>query len=248
MKNEELVRLYEDSDLLIINKPPGMVVNNADSVVGSTVQDWVEKNYAIKNLEFEEENEESRVFLSRSGIAHRLDKDTSGCLVVAKNPATLKELLHQFKERKVIKTYLALVRGRMEPKEGSIRLPLARDPKDRKRFRVRPGGKMAETDYAVDGYYVDTTKSTYTLVRLYPKTGRTHQLRVHLAHIKHPIVADVTYGTKHAAKDRAWCARHFLHALHITVLHPKTRITVRVEAPLSHDLELAMKQLERVGE
>lgn len=193
---------------MVVNKPPFVVVNRAESITGETVQDWAEKKLGITNQELGIKGEAEEVFRKRSGVAHRLDKETSGCLLIAKNPASLKSLLSQFHDREIKKEYLALVHGRLTPKEGTIRLPLSRSRFDREKWEVKYSGKMAETTWRVEKYFKEAT-----LVRLFPKTGRTHQIRVHLAHLGYPIFSDERYLTKSKiALDREKLPSHFLHA------------------------------------
>jgi len=212
--------LVEDSNLLVINKPPGFVVNRAESVKEETIQDWVEKTYSI----FIED---------RGGIVHRIDKETSGCLLIAKDLPTFVELQRQFKDREIKKTYLALVHGRIVPEEGEINAPVGRLPWNRERFGIVPGGKEARTRYKVQKYI-----KQYSFVELYPETGRTHQIRVHLKYINHPIVGDWQYaGRKTARADRVWAPRVMLHAWKISFTHPVTQKRVDVEAPIPDDMK-----------
>jgi len=240
--------LFEDDSLLAINKPAGLVVNRADSVREMTLQDWIENR---PQWQKRVKDEISRVFLMRSGIGHRLDKDTSGVLLIGKTPEALTNIMKQFKERSTQKSYVALVHGRVEPKEAIWKLPIARDPLRRKQFRIDPFGKQAETAYRVDRY-LKVLKAPYkpaypeglTYIHLYPKTGRTHQLRVHLKHINHPIVADYVYGGRRAQADLVWCPRHFLHAYRIEFSHPINGSRMELIAPLSEDLLRAMRFIE----
>lgn len=210
--------LYEDDQLLIINKPPGIVVNRAQSVKEETVQDWVEEKLNLQ--------------IDRAGIVHRIDKETSGILLIAKTPESFLELQRQFKEREVKKTYLALVHGKLVPEEGEIRAPVGRLPWNPERFGVVPGGKEAMTRYKVYKYYND-----YTVVELYPETGRTHQIRVHLKYINHPIVGDYLYaGRKTSRDDRVWAPRVMLHAWKISFIHPVTGKTLALEALIPDDM------------
>lgn len=236
--------LYEDEQVLVVSKPAGVVCNRAESVVGDTIQDWAERYIGILGDNDDSEGfvqKKEQVFRSRSGLAHRLDKDTSGALLLAKTPEALHELMRQFKERSVEKEYLALVHGMLEPAEGFVRLPIARSEHDRHQFSVQPFGKLAETDYLVDENYSQQGEA-YSMVRLFPKTGRTHQIRVHMKHLGHPLVGDELYlGDRWLAQDRKWCPRHFLHAEKITFEHPTTRSRLSVLAPLHDDLETALQ-------
>ena len=240
--------LYEDSELLIINKPFGVVVNRAESVKESTVQDWAEKELGIKNneLRIKENNQViAGDFYNRAGIVHRLDKETSGCLIIAKTPASFNNLQAAFKARLVKKTYRALVHGKLVPEEGEIRAPVGRLPWNRERFGVIPGGKEAATRYKRITYHISRiTNEQYTLVEVYPETGRTHQIRVHLKYINYPIVGDYLYaGRKTQRDDRKWCPRVFLHAAKIEFPHPTTGKIIVVEAFLPHELQLVLASL-----
>lgn len=239
--------IYEDKQLLVLDKPAGWIVNEAETTRGrDTIQYWLSKRaYTLA--------EDRRM---RSGIVHRLDKETSGILVVAKTKQTFENLQDQFKKRLVKKTYTALVHGKVEPKEGTVSAPLGRLPWNRERFGVLPGGREAETRYRVISHYsLPTTKSIshlsrassrdYTLLTLYPKTGRTHQIRVHLKYLGHPIVSDEFYtGRKTARADRIWCPRLFLHASGIKFTHPSTEKIVSIDSELSADLTSSLAKLK----
>jgi 23S rRNA pseudouridine1911/1915/1917 synthase len=241
----EPTALYEDDEILVLNKPAGWVVNRAESVKGETVQDWVERRNPVTKTINPSPIEE--VFWMRSGIAHRLDKDTSGVLMVAKNPERLADLMDAFQKREVSKQYLALVWGKLEPIQGNITLPLARSGFDRHQFKVDVMGKHAETDYEVQDYYHDADGSEYSLVSLRPKTGRTHQIRVHLKHIKHPIVGDLVYGGSRAVKlDRRWCKRQFLHAYAIEFPGTMGLKQRYFEANLATDLVMSLRTLTKI--
>ncbi len=224
--------LYEDNALLVIDKPPGMVVNRARSVKGKTVQDWAEDKLKIKTLNFKIGEKD---FYDRAGIVHRIDKETSGILLIAKTPETFQELQRQFKDHEVKKTYLALVHGKLVPEEGEIRAPVGRLPWHPERFGIVPGGKEAVTRYKVYNSYKNY--NDYTVVELFPETGRTHQIRVHLKYINHPIVGDYLYaGRKTSRSDRAWAPRLMLHAWKISFKHPVTVKTLALEAPIPDDM------------
>lgn len=206
--------IFEDESLFVVSKPSGYITNDADTTTTQPVlQSWIRDNfdYPLKgNREF------------RDGVVHRLDKETSGILLVAKTKEAFEELQRQFKERLVEKSYVALVHGKVEPSEGIIDAPVGRLPWRRDRFGVLPGGREALTRYRViTNYKLQITNEKLTLVEFFPKTGRTHQIRIHAKHIGHPLVGDEFYaGRKTARNDRKWCPRLFLHALTIKFIHP----------------------------
>ena len=195
--------LYEDADLLAVNKPAGMTVHPAPGHATST----------LVNAVLAHSSDLSGVGgVLRPGIVHRLDRDTSGVILVAKNDAAHQALASQLKERRIEKVYLALVEGTPRPAEGVIDAPIARDPRNRRRMAIVEGGREAVTAYRV----VERLRGV-ALVEARPKTGRTHQIRVHLAAIGHPIVGDALYG--HASP---LVSRQFRHAWRITFAHPRT--------------------------
>jgi 23S rRNA pseudouridine1911/1915/1917 synthase len=216
--------LYEDSDLLVINKPPGMTVHPSPG----------HESHTLVNAILAHCDDLSGIGgVLRPGIVHRLDRDTSGVILVAKNDAAHNGLARQLKERLVEKTYLALVEGTPKPAEGVIDAPIARDPKNRQRMAIVEGGRDSVTAYRVVERFPG-----YALVEARPRTGRTHQIRVHLAAIGHPIAGDRIYG--HAARD---LPRQFLHAWRIVFTHPHTGERVEFEAPLPPDLLPVMERL-----
>lgn len=199
------------------------------------------------------------IFNQRDGLVHRLDKNTSGVMVFAKHPGSLVNLLAQFRQRQTKKQYLALVHGTFRVPTGTITAPLARARVDRRKFAVDVNGRAAETIYQVDrsfsGFKSDfysqfseekqkTLKQAqrfynqgFALVKCWPKTGRTHQIRVHMAHENHPLVGDITYlGRKRAKIDPLWCPRHFLHAVSLEFYHPRTNKLVEFSSDLPDDL------------
>jgi 23S rRNA pseudouridine1911/1915/1917 synthase len=237
--------IFEDERLIILDKPTGWVVNESQTTKHQKViQRWLTKeSYALaKSADM------------RSGIVHRLDKETSGVLVVAKTKEAFKNLQAQFKARKVEKTYRALVHEKVEPKNGIIKVPVGRLPWNRERFGVIPGGREAETRYRVISNFQfpiskrkapSSAYKNFTLLELKPKTGRTHQIRVHLKYLGHPVVSDEFYaGRKTARADRTWCPRLFLHASKISFKHPKTAKKVSFESNLAKDLRKSLKTLK----
>jgi len=213
----EIPLLYEDDDVLVINKPTGLLTH-AKGVTAeeATIADFMRP----RTTDAPESN--------RPGVVHRLDRDTSGVLILAKHPEAKHWLQKQFAERKVKKTYIALVEGKVEPPKAILRLPLERNPKEPQKFRVGASGKAAETAYEVLEYL-----PKHTLVELKPHTGRTHQLRVHMAHQGHPILGDRFYGAHN--KERL-----FLHAQSLELTLPN-RERRTFTAPLPPELVRALE-------
>jgi 23S rRNA pseudouridine1911/1915/1917 synthase len=229
--------IFEDEYLMVLEKPAGWIVNDASTTKDQPiVQDWLRRNFQFSIFNFQE---------LRNGIVHRLDKETSGLLVVAKTKEAFEGLQRAFKERKINKTYTALVHGIVEPKEGSIEAPVGRLPWRRDRFGVLPGGRGASTAYKTIGnYQLTISNEKFTLLELKPKTGRTHQIRIHLKFIGHPIVSDEFYaGRKTARNDRKWCPRLFLHASGISFDHPVTGRNMAFRLNLPRDLKFSYDSL-----
>jgi len=230
--------LYEDDDVMVLDKPPGMVVNRAESVRGETVQDWVEKQSA--NLPIYQSTHENADFINRAGIVHRIDKETSGILLVAKNPASFADLQRQFKEREIKKTYLALVHGNI-PEQGEINVPVGRLPWNREHFGVVPGGKESMTRFKRVANFtvrVADKNENVSLTEVYPETGRTHQIRVHFKYLGHPLVGDYLYaGRKKGRDDRKDIPRVMLHAWKISFVHPQTGKPLAFESPIPDDMK-----------
>ena len=233
---EEPKIIYQDESFFVVDKPSGWITNEADTTTTQPVlQKWMRENfdYALKG-----DRE------ARDGIVHRLDKETSGILVVAKTKEAFENLQSQFKSRGVEKTYTALLHGKVEPEEGEIKASVGRLPWRRDRFGVLPGGRESETEYKVVEFFA-ADRGGYSLVEFHPKTGRTHQIRIHAKHIGHSVVADEFYaGRKTARNDRVWCPRLFLHASGIKFVHPKTQKTVEFKSELSQDLSTALHKLQ----
>ncbi|MBP9813791.1 RluA family pseudouridine synthase [Candidatus Woesebacteria bacterium] len=239
----DLPILFEDESLVVVNKPPGIVVNRAESVQVPTVQEWAEEYLHIpappKRLTPALEQDPS-VFFDRAGIVHRIDKETSGCLLIAKNPDVFLALQAQFKERTIKKTYLALAHGMITPEIGEIVAPVGRLPWNRERFGIVPGGKDSVTKYKcmqILEHKTGKNVEKISLVELYPETGRTHQIRVHLKYINHPIIGDFQYaGRKTSRADRVWAPRVMLHAWKVDFLHPVSLKRLAIEAPIPDDM------------
>lgn len=238
----QIERLYEDDDLMVLEKPAGVVVNQAETVQGKTMQDWFVSQFA----EIVERQGDDELFAKRLGMVHRLDKDTSGCLLWAKNVEVLRELMGQFKRREVKKEYLALVHGRLEPGEGVIKLPIRRDKQDREKWAVGYDGKQAETGWRVTKRL--RGKYEYSLVELWPKTGRTHQIRVHMNHLGHALVADEKYLKKSRWKENdEKLKRQFLHASKIEFCQPNSDEMLSVSSQLPDELEGFLAKLEVIN-
>ncbi|TXH00740.1 MAG: RluA family pseudouridine synthase [Candidatus Moraniibacteriota bacterium] len=244
-----IVVLYEDNDIVVIDKPVGVICNRAETVKVETLQDWWESKYLITNRKFSNSQiEDEKYFIERSGLVHRLDKETSGVMVMAKTAAAFVELLRQFKEREVQKSYVALTHGIWKVKHGEIALPIGRRRDDRQKMGVVESGRESVTGYRVISEYkkwvfpremrVEERGYTgFTLVEFRPKTGRMHQIRVHARHMGHPIVGDEQYGgRKRSREDRKWCGHVMLQAKTLELTHPSTKERVRWESKLELDL------------
>jgi 23S rRNA pseudouridine1911/1915/1917 synthase len=218
--------LYEDDDLLVIDKPAGLTVHPAPGHPEHTLVNAVLSHFP--------QLADSGGERLRPGIVHRLDKDTSGLVVVAKNREALANLSEQFKSRSVTKIYLTLVKGHIKPESGLIEANLGRDRGNRKRMAITENGKEARTRYRVIKYFNDG----YTLLEITLETGRTHQIRVHLAAIGFPVVGDITYGVK-----SPFLSRQFLHAHRIGFSLPSTGKSVAFQSELPQDLKLALEHI-----
>lgn len=235
--------VYEDQDLMVIDKPWGIVVNKADTARQETIQDWVEQKLQLSNNKIKVD--EGNDFYNRGGIVHRLDKDTSGLLVIAKNPKSFIFLQNQFKERGVSKVYKTLVHGRVIPETGTIKASVGRLPWNRERFGVLAGGRTAETSYKVIGYYT-IKKDLYSFLEVHPLTGRTHQIRIHLKYIGHSVVGDSFYaGRKTFRNDNIFCPRLFLHASSLSIKKLSGEM-LDLQSPLFPDLQVVLNSLNLV--
>lgn len=230
--------LWEDEDLLVINKPPGVVVHpsvghESGTLVNALLHHCAGRLSGIGGV-------------ARPGIVHRLDRDTSGCLVVAKNDGAHVGLTAQFARRDLEKTYLAILCGVLPHDVGEMKGSIARHPTDRKRMAVVEGGRVALTSYEVR-----ERMGGGTWVEAGLHTGRTHQIRVHFRHLGYPVFGDEVYGAKATLKLAEATghrpARQLLHAWRLEFRHPRDEALVRVEAPLPEDFTAALEALRRVG-
>ena len=227
-ENIPLDIIFENSELIVVNKPAGMVVHPAAGHQNGTLVNAV-LGYEpdIEGIGGEE----------RPGVVHRLDKDTSGLIVMAKNERAHRWLQDQFRLRQVEKTYLALVDGKPPTPTGRVEAPVGRDPNQRKKMAITSLAKGRE---AVSEYKTLESFPRHTLLEFHPQTGRTHQIRLHCAFLGCPIVADVTYGHK---KPSLVLSRHFLHAYRLKITLPGENQPRTFEAPLPPDLTLVLEML-----
>lgn len=249
---------FSDDDLMVLDKPPGLVTdpNNTSSEIN--LAEIMQREYGIS--------------LERGGVVHRLDKDTSGLIIIAKTQAALENLQAQFKDRSVKKEYLCLVHGQVA-KEFTVEGAITRNPDNREKFIVsEPGSfafdlaKPAKTTFKPEKQLTMSEETIslifeefnkiqirklstihyplFTLLRAFPETGRTHQIRVHLKYQGFPIVSDEKYGGRKVVRlDKRWCPRQFLHAAKIEFNHPKTGERLIFESPLPEDLQKALGYL-----
>ena len=255
MKLEDLI-VFEDESLIVVDKPSGLVVNNSEtSNRAETLQDLVSRYLKLDG---------AMGIGDRAGIVHRLDRETSGLLIIAKTQRAFEKLQEQFKNRQVQKEYVALVHGHFDKPTDVIQSPIGRVGAFG-RFGIVPGGRESKTLYEVvsrqhltdDNFekllsglnknqvrYLRVQACDYSLLSLAPKTGRTHQLRVHLKSINRPIVSDLIYGpSRLLAFDKLWCPRLFLHAKAIEFVHPQNGKVVFFESDLPEDLIAALERL-----
>jgi 23S rRNA pseudouridine1911/1915/1917 synthase len=230
-----LVVVYEDDDLLIVDKPAGLVVHPSPGHPAGTLV-----NALLGRAQGSEYGGIAGV--ARPGIVHRLDRDTSGLLMVAKHDAAQASLMAQLKARRVKKTYLALVQGSVVANAGRIEAPIGRDPRQRTRMAVVSDGRASVT-----GYRVRERFPGWTLLELDLVTGRTHQIRVHLEAIGHAIAGDPVYGTGTSRRGPEGLARMFLHAWRLELTSPSGGRLIRATAPLPAELETVLDRL-RAGD
>lgn len=227
-ENIPLDIVYEDDDVIVINKPQGMVVHPAPGHDEHTLVNALLYHCPLSTI--------NGTF--RPGIVHRIDKDTSGLLMVAKNDKAHRSLAKQLKDKTNIREYVALVHGRIAEDEGTINAPIGRSLKDRKEQAVVKDGRNAVTHFEVLKRYRD-----YTLVKCILETGRTHQIRVHMKYIGHPLVGDPLYGPKKTIKGNG----QFLHAGKLGFVHPTTGKLLIFEAPLPKIFQECLEKLDKTN-
>ena len=230
--------LYEDGDLIVINKPAGMTVHaGAGNSSGTLVNALLGRGQSLSQ----------GGDALRPGIVHRLDKDTSGTIVIAKNDFAHAVLSQAFQSRTIQKIYLALVQGKLAGAKGRIELDISRDPKRRVKMSARPAGKSATARAARTDWSVLQEFGPATLVEVQLHTGRTHQIRVHFSALKHPVVGDTLYGaTAHLVVHKnklPELGRQFLHAARLSFIHPRTEKQITVTAPLASELKIYLEML-----
>ncbi len=224
----ELDIVYEDQDIIVINKNPDRVVHPApghyDDTIVNALLAYVDNLSAINGVK-------------RPGIVHRLDKDTSGLLIVDKNDKSHKDLAQQFKNRSVEKYYYALVEGNLPYQKGKIDAPIGRDPNHRKRMAVR----KRKSKKAVSRFKIIEEFKNYTLVEVKIETGRTHQIRVHFSYLGYPVVGDKKYGSKNSLDSQ----RQLLHAKRLIINHPTTGEKMEFKSELKSDFKRVLAKLRK---
>lgn len=222
--------LFEDDDIIVVNKPKNMVVHPAVGNRSGTLVNAILGKHTLSDLNGD----------VRPGIVHRLDKDTTGVLVIAKNNYAHQVIAKEIQERKTKKEYIALVSGLIKENEGVINMPIGRHPTDRKKMAVIKSGKDAITEFKVLKRY----EENYTLVKINLKTGRTHQIRVHFSHIGYPVVGDGVYSSK---KNKFGVTTQMLHAYKLGFTHPTKNEWMEFEAPLPEYFENIIKNLKELN-
>lgn len=233
--------VFEDNDLMVIEKPAGVLVHPTFANEGGTVVSWLLEKYpSISKLNW--------IDNTRPGIVHRLDKDTSGLLIIAKTPEILLSLQQQFKNHEVKKEYTALVFGKVNPEKGSVIADIARHKSKDKQTIVsdyEDGGRASQTDYETLNNY-QYKKQDLTLVLCKPQSGRMHQIRIHLKHIGYPIIGDQMYFFKPSRRlsKELDINRQFLHATKITFTYPKTKEIISFDSKLANDLNDVLQKVK----
>lgn len=225
--------LYEDEDIIVVNKPKNMVVHPAAGNPTGTLVNAVLGKHELSDINGE----------FRPGIIHRLDKNTTGILVVAKNNYAHQNIAEQIKNRTTKKIYIALVRGLIKEENGVIDMPIGRHPTDRKKMAVVKNGRNALTHFKVLKRYTSNGKDGYTLIEIDLKTGRTHQIRVHMSQIGYPVVGDDVYSS---GKNPFEVTSQMLHAHILGFEHPTTKKWVEFKAPLPEYFEKVISELKEI--
>ena len=228
--------LYEDNDVLVLNKPAGILMHTDGSSNGETVADWIEKTYPDSKGVGEKQTLKNDEEVDRSGIVHRLDRDTSGVVILAKTQDAFLFLKEQFQSNSVEKKYHAFVHGVLKEKKGIIDRPIGRSSKQFNRWSAQRGARGTLRD-AVTEYSVLEESNGVSYVEVRPRTGRTHQIRVHLKAVNHPIVADSLYAPNH--DSLLGFDRQALHASTLSLMLPNGKKNT-FEAPLPKDFEMAL--------
>lgn len=241
---DDVIVLYEDSDVVAVNKPAGLVVHADGRTEEPTLVDWILAHYPATVGVGEPLSIGKGVVIERPGIVHRIDRETSGVLLIAKTQDAFLDLKRQFFDREIQKNYVAFLYGVPKEREGIITLPIGRNRRDFRRFATGEAARQTVRD-AETRYRVRESSHEYSFVEAAPKTGRTHQLRVHFSSIGHPIVADRTYAPKLLlGHDNLGLKRLALHALSISFLRlDGSRVTIEAAFPL--DFEDALAALRR---
>ncbi len=215
----DLKLVLDDQEILVIDKPPGLTVHPGFGHTGGTLVNGVlGLGYDLPNI----------AGVTRPGIVHRLDKDTSGLIVLSKTEHSYKYMTKQFKERSVEKTYFAIIKGRLSSSKGIIDAPIGRNPNNRQKMAIVNGGKEAITEFEVLSYI-----DNYTFVKVHPITGRSHQIRVHFSSLGHPILGDKAYGRDNVNRS----SRLFLHAKQLVFSHPASKEMIKVSSELPIEFE-----------
>lgn len=226
---DELEIVYDDDDVVVVNKPVGCAAHASPGWTGPTVVGaLIARGYRISTSGPQE----------RQGIVQRLDAGTSGLMLLAKNETSYNNMKNQFRNRTVKKVYHTLVQGHVDPSEGTIDAPIGRHPREDYRFAVVADGKPSVTHYSLIEYY-----SSASLLRVELETGRTHQIRVHFNALRHPLVGDLAYGGDPVLAARLEIKRPWLHAIELTFNQPSTDERITLSAPLPDDLKRALELL-----
>jgi len=237
--------LYEDKDVIVINKPAGLNVHPDGKAKEKTLVDWIVKKYPSAKNVGEPMVLENGTKIARPGIVHRIDRDTTGCLIIAKNKKAYEFLKEQFQSRKVRKVYHAFVYGSIKEDRGMIDRAIGRSPNDIRKWSAQRGARGEMRD-AVTYFKVLNRKNNVTFIEAMPKTGRTHQIRVHFLALNHPVVHDTLYASRFFLEQRNWLGfkRLALHARELEITLPSGKL-MDIVAPYPKDFEDAVKKIQK---